>query len=66
MRMFVVSMIGLAGLASLFTFCTPLRDRARSVVFGHGTMALSSTEPAPSQPNPGAAAQDARPSGDST
>ena len=52
MRMFVVSVIGLAGVASLFAFCAPLRDRAQVVVFGQGTMTLSRTAPAPSQPEP--------------
>ena len=43
MRMFVVSVIGLAGLVSLFAFCPPLRNTARAVILDQGTMALSST-----------------------
>jgi hypothetical protein len=43
MRMFVASIIGLAGLVSLFAYCRPLRERARDVVFGREAMVLSST-----------------------
>ena len=50
MRMFIVSVIGFAGLVSLFAFCAPLRNRARCVVFGQGTMALSRTAPSAAQP----------------
>ena len=50
MRMFIVSVIGFAGLVSLFAFCAPLRNRAQGVVFGQGTMTLSRTAPTAAQP----------------
>ena len=66
MRMFVVSVIGFAGLVSLFAFCAPLRDRAQAVVLGQGTMALSSTTSVPPKADGSVAVRSAEVPGDST
>ena len=66
MRMFVVSVIGLAGLVSLFVFCQPLRDRARAAVLGQGTMALSSSTSAEPKADAGGPAEPADAAGSST
>ena len=66
MRMFVVSVIGLAGLVSLFVFCQPLRDKAKTAMLGQGTMALSGSASVHPEGDGGVRAQPAEPAGSST